>query len=244
MDAMGLTNKKTNTVTTSHSGSFTPNNPDLAKAAGISLLIPGKSASRFGRRGSALGIGAVEEVVIHPGAAAPELPARAVLSSLSGRRPYWGRCPLPGTGPRACRAECHGSGDTGTWARVLRPSLGDSDPGLAPRTMIRSFLGSGTQSPSAQLHVSQYCRFCMKHHASPFPVSPPDHELPADPAPPFMPPRGPLPTSLCVSCRASRHSVCKRGCPCWGHRGFPSGLKSEGGDALAGAGVLLSHYYF
>lgn len=35
MDAMGLTNKKTNTVTTSHSGSFTPNNPDLAKAAGI-----------------------------------------------------------------------------------------------------------------------------------------------------------------------------------------------------------------
>lgn len=65
-----------------------------------SLLIPGKSASRFGRRGSALGIGAVEEVVIHPGAAALELPARAVLRSLSGRRPYWGRCPLPGTGPK------------------------------------------------------------------------------------------------------------------------------------------------
>lgn len=65
-----------------------------------SLLIPGKSASRFGRRGSALGIGAVEEVAIHPGAAAPELPARAVLRSLSGRRPYWGRCPLPGTGPK------------------------------------------------------------------------------------------------------------------------------------------------
>lgn len=50
-----------------------------------SLLIPGKSASRFGRRGSALGIGAVEEVVIHPGAAAPELPARAVLRSLALR---------------------------------------------------------------------------------------------------------------------------------------------------------------
>lgn len=32
-----------------------------------SLLIPGKSASRFGRRGSALGIGAVEEVVIPSG---------------------------------------------------------------------------------------------------------------------------------------------------------------------------------
>ncbi|XP_055466741.1 rap1 GTPase-activating protein 1 isoform X5 [Psammomys obesus] len=67
MDAMGLSNKKTNTVSTSHSGSFTPNNPDLAKAAGISLLIPGKSASRFGRRGSALGIGAVEESLIVPG---------------------------------------------------------------------------------------------------------------------------------------------------------------------------------
>nr|KAF6507578.1 RAP1 GTPase activating protein [Rousettus aegyptiacus] len=63
MDAMGLSNKKPNTVSTSHSGSFTPNNPDLAKAAGISLLIPGKSSSRFGRRGSAIGIGTVEEVV-------------------------------------------------------------------------------------------------------------------------------------------------------------------------------------
>ncbi|KAM5248680.1 LOW QUALITY PROTEIN: rap1 GTPase-activating protein 1 [Ctenodactylus gundi] len=64
MDAMGLSNKKPSTVSTSHSGSFTPNNPDLAKAAGISLLIPGKSASRFGRRGSAIGIGTVEEVVV------------------------------------------------------------------------------------------------------------------------------------------------------------------------------------
>lgn len=39
MDAMGLSNKKPNTVSTSHSGSFTPNNPDLAKAAGI-VSIP------------------------------------------------------------------------------------------------------------------------------------------------------------------------------------------------------------
>ncbi|KAB0379403.1 hypothetical protein FD755_007187 [Muntiacus reevesi] len=64
MDAMGLSNKKPHTVSTSHSGSFAPSNPDLAKAAGISLLIPGKSASRFGRRGSAIGIGTVEEVVV------------------------------------------------------------------------------------------------------------------------------------------------------------------------------------
>ncbi|XP_037684181.1 rap1 GTPase-activating protein 1 isoform X2 [Choloepus didactylus] len=67
MDAMGLSNKKPNTVSTSHSGGFAPNNPDLAKAAGISLLIPGKSASRFGRRGSAIGIGTVEESLIVPG---------------------------------------------------------------------------------------------------------------------------------------------------------------------------------
>ncbi|XP_027626381.1 rap1 GTPase-activating protein 1 isoform X2 [Tupaia chinensis] len=67
MDAMGLSNKKPSTVSTSHSGSFAPNNPDLAKAAGISLLIPGKSASRFGRRGSAIGIGTVEESLIVPG---------------------------------------------------------------------------------------------------------------------------------------------------------------------------------
>lgn len=158
-----------------------------------SLLIPGKSASRFGRRGSALGIGAVEEVVIHPGAEAPELPARAVLHSLSGQRPYWGRCPLPGTSLRACRAECHCFGDAGTWARVPRPSLGDS--GLAPGTLTGSLLGSGTQRLSAQLHVSQYCRLCMTHHPSP--VTPPCHELPADPVPHFMPPQGPLPTSPC-----------------------------------------------
>ncbi|KAM5270065.1 rap1 GTPase-activating protein 1 isoform 4-T4 [Hipposideros larvatus] len=67
MDAMGLSSKKPNTVSTSHSGSFAPNNPDLAKAAGISLLIPGKNSSRFGRRGSAIGIGTVEESLIVPG---------------------------------------------------------------------------------------------------------------------------------------------------------------------------------
>ncbi|KAM6172984.1 rap1 GTPase-activating protein 1 isoform 2-T2 [Erethizon dorsatum] len=68
MDAMGLSNKKPNTVSTSHSGSFTPNNPDLAKAAGISLIVPGKSPTRkksgpFGsRRSSAIGIENIQEV--------------------------------------------------------------------------------------------------------------------------------------------------------------------------------------
>ncbi|XP_040843661.1 rap1 GTPase-activating protein 1 isoform X4 [Ochotona curzoniae] len=68
MDAMGLSNKKSSTVSTSHSGSFTPNNPDLAKAAGISLIVPGKSPTRkksgpFGsRRSSAIGIENIQEV--------------------------------------------------------------------------------------------------------------------------------------------------------------------------------------
>ncbi|XP_038602146.1 rap1 GTPase-activating protein 1 isoform X2 [Tachyglossus aculeatus] len=67
MDAMGLSNKKQNTVSASHSGSFGPSNPDLAKAAGISLLIPGKISSKHGRRGSAIGIGTIEESLIVPG---------------------------------------------------------------------------------------------------------------------------------------------------------------------------------
>uniref|UniRef100_A0A674KF22 RAP1 GTPase activating protein n=1 Tax=Terrapene triunguis TaxID=2587831 RepID=A0A674KF22_9SAUR len=62
MDAMGLSSKKQNTVSTSHSGSFGHNNPDMAKTAGISLLVPGKAPSRCGRRGSAIGIGTIEEV--------------------------------------------------------------------------------------------------------------------------------------------------------------------------------------
>ncbi|XP_048374963.1 rap1 GTPase-activating protein 1 isoform X3 [Sphaerodactylus townsendi] len=67
MDAMGLSSKRQNTVSTSHSGSFGHNNPDIAKAVGISLLVPGKAASRYGRRGSAIGIGTIEESLIVPG---------------------------------------------------------------------------------------------------------------------------------------------------------------------------------
>uniref|UniRef100_A0A3P8XV80 Rap-GAP domain-containing protein n=1 Tax=Esox lucius TaxID=8010 RepID=A0A3P8XV80_ESOLU len=59
MDAMGLSNKKPHTVSTSLSGSFT----ETPKTPGISLLVPGKSPSRYhGRRGSAIGIGTIEEV--------------------------------------------------------------------------------------------------------------------------------------------------------------------------------------
>uniref|UniRef100_A0A8C5BAI3 RAP1 GTPase activating protein b n=1 Tax=Gadus morhua TaxID=8049 RepID=A0A8C5BAI3_GADMO len=56
MDAMGLTSKRSHTVSTSHSGSFTHNPAESPKAPGISLLVPGKSPGRYGRRGSAIGI--------------------------------------------------------------------------------------------------------------------------------------------------------------------------------------------
>ncbi|XP_060775425.1 rap1 GTPase-activating protein 1 isoform X2 [Neoarius graeffei] len=68
MDAMGLSNKKPHTVSTSHSGSFTHNPPDIPKTPGISLIIPGKSPTRkksgpfSSRRSSAIGIENIQEV--------------------------------------------------------------------------------------------------------------------------------------------------------------------------------------
>ncbi|XP_028853595.1 rap1 GTPase-activating protein 1 isoform X6 [Denticeps clupeoides] len=67
MDAMGLSNKKPHTVSTSHSGSFT-HPPDTPKTPGISLIIPGKSPTRkksgpfSSRRSSAIGIENIQEV--------------------------------------------------------------------------------------------------------------------------------------------------------------------------------------
>ncbi|XP_063001624.1 rap1 GTPase-activating protein 1 [Elgaria multicarinata webbii] len=82
MDAVGLSGKRQNTVSTSHSGSFGHNNPDIAKAAGISLLVPGKTPSRYGRRGSAIGIGTIEESLIVPG----KSPTRKKSGPFSSRR--------------------------------------------------------------------------------------------------------------------------------------------------------------
>ncbi|KAJ7306556.1 hypothetical protein JRQ81_009920 [Phrynocephalus forsythii] len=67
MDAMGLSGKR-QIVSSSHSGSFGHNNPDIAKAAGISLIVPGKSPTRkksgpfSSRRSSAIGIENIQEV--------------------------------------------------------------------------------------------------------------------------------------------------------------------------------------
>ncbi|XP_068598122.1 rap1 GTPase-activating protein 1 [Brachionichthys hirsutus] len=68
MDAVGLSSKKSHTVSTSHSGSFTHNPAESPKAPGISLIIPGKSPTRkrsgpfSARRSSAIGIENIQEV--------------------------------------------------------------------------------------------------------------------------------------------------------------------------------------
>ncbi|XP_069096186.1 rap1 GTPase-activating protein 1 isoform X1 [Pleurodeles waltl] len=81
MDAMGLSNKK-NMVSTSQSGSFSHNNPEAPKTPGISLLVPGKPPNRHGRRGSAIGIGTIEESLIVPG----KSPTRKKSGPFSSRR--------------------------------------------------------------------------------------------------------------------------------------------------------------
>ncbi|XP_032903722.1 rap1 GTPase-activating protein 1 isoform X1 [Amblyraja radiata] len=82
MDAMGLSSKKQNTVSSSHSGSFTHNTGETIKVPGISLLVPGKSPSKHGRRGSAIGIGTIEESLIIPG----KSPTRKKSGPFSSRR--------------------------------------------------------------------------------------------------------------------------------------------------------------
>ncbi|XP_056445096.1 rap1 GTPase-activating protein 1-like isoform X5 [Gadus chalcogrammus] len=59
------------------------NNPaDSHKFQGISLLVPGKSPNKYGRRGSAIGIGTVEESLIIPG----KSPTRKKSGPFSARR--------------------------------------------------------------------------------------------------------------------------------------------------------------
>ncbi|XP_029433804.1 rap1 GTPase-activating protein 1 isoform X5 [Rhinatrema bivittatum] len=81
MDAMGLSNKKQSTVSTSHSGSFGHGNAETPKIPGISLLVTGK-VPRHGRRGSAIGIGTIEESLIVPG----KSPTRKKSGPFSSRR--------------------------------------------------------------------------------------------------------------------------------------------------------------
>ncbi|XP_062872189.1 rap1 GTPase-activating protein 1 isoform X3 [Trichomycterus rosablanca] len=72
LDAMSFSIKK-HAVSSSPSGSLNHNNhdqlpsPETPKIPTISLLVPGKSPSKYGRRGSAIGIGTIEESLIIPG---------------------------------------------------------------------------------------------------------------------------------------------------------------------------------
>ncbi|XP_058265037.1 rap1 GTPase-activating protein 1 isoform X12 [Hemibagrus wyckioides] len=89
LDAMNFSIGK-RAVSSSHSGSFTHNNnnndqlhsPEAPKYAGISLLVPGKSPSKYGRRGSAIGIGTIEESLIIPG----KSPTRKKSGPFNSRR--------------------------------------------------------------------------------------------------------------------------------------------------------------
>ncbi|XP_072305158.1 rap1 GTPase-activating protein 1-like isoform X2 [Eucyclogobius newberryi] len=82
MDAMGLAFKRPHTVSTSLSSNFNHSPSDCPKFPGISLLVPGKSPSKYGRRGSAIGIGTVEESLIIPG----KSPTRKKSGPFSSRR--------------------------------------------------------------------------------------------------------------------------------------------------------------
>ncbi|XP_039656746.1 rap1 GTPase-activating protein 1 isoform X15 [Perca fluviatilis] len=82
MDATGLTFKKPHTFSTSFNSSFNHEPAESPKFPGISLLVPGKSPSKYGRRGSAIGIGTVEESLIVPG----KSPTRKKSGPFSSRR--------------------------------------------------------------------------------------------------------------------------------------------------------------
>ncbi|XP_056278353.1 rap1 GTPase-activating protein 1 isoform X5 [Pseudoliparis swirei] len=82
MDATGLAFKKPHTFSTSFSSSFNHEAAESPKIPGISLLVPGKSPSKYGRRGSAIGIGTVEESLIIPG----KSPTRKKSGPFSARR--------------------------------------------------------------------------------------------------------------------------------------------------------------
>nr|XP_040048294.1 rap1 GTPase-activating protein 1-like isoform X2 [Gasterosteus aculeatus aculeatus] len=82
VDATGLTFKKPHTFSTSFSSSFNHDPAESPKFPGISLLVPGKSPSKYGRRGSAIGIGTVEESLIIPG----KSPTRKKSGPFSSRR--------------------------------------------------------------------------------------------------------------------------------------------------------------
>ncbi|KAB0390457.1 hypothetical protein E2I00_005537, partial [Balaenoptera physalus] len=123
-----------------------------------SLLIPGKSASRFGRRGSAIGIGTVEEVVVR-GAAGSGGCLHALFSARSQDGGHIGDvAPLPPgqarglagwrPGQQGPRVACGGHG--GSWSRwVLSWDLSPQSlivPGKSPTRKKSGPFGSRRSS--------------------------------------------------------------------------------------------------
>ncbi|XP_037540704.1 rap1 GTPase-activating protein 1 [Nematolebias whitei] len=82
MDAVSLTFKRPYTISSTVSSTFNHSTTESPKFPGISLLVPGKSPSKYGRRGSAIGIGTVEESLIIPG----KSPTRKKSGPFSSRR--------------------------------------------------------------------------------------------------------------------------------------------------------------
>uniref|UniRef100_A0A4W3HND5 RAP1 GTPase activating protein n=1 Tax=Callorhinchus milii TaxID=7868 RepID=A0A4W3HND5_CALMI len=85
MDAMGLSSKKHSSVSTSHSGSFThiqppPSPPSPPPFQTLRRLF--SNPTKHGRRGSAIGIGRIEESLIIPG----KSPTRKKSGPFSSRR--------------------------------------------------------------------------------------------------------------------------------------------------------------
>uniref|UniRef100_A0A8C4YE21 RAP1 GTPase activating protein n=1 Tax=Gopherus evgoodei TaxID=1825980 RepID=A0A8C4YE21_9SAUR len=135
MDAVGLSSKKQNTVSTSHSGSFSHNNPDMAKTTGISLLVPGKVPSRCGRRGSAIGIGTIEEVDVSLALFLSLPHPRSQRCTCDGGPLGWGHLPIAGLAPvRSKVAVSRGESELPSTVWLMGSSLFQSliVPGKSP----------------------------------------------------------------------------------------------------------------
>ncbi|XP_029006172.1 rap1 GTPase-activating protein 1 isoform X9 [Betta splendens] len=124
MDAMGLSNKKSHTVSASHSGSFTHNPAESPKTPGISLIIPGKSPTRkksgpfSSRRSSAIGIENIQEVQERSREVSPSTQRTPESSLLSQEN-------------KSENSSSHSSPEFAATKNSIGPACGQSDPGCS-----------------------------------------------------------------------------------------------------------------
>jgi hypothetical protein len=196
------------------------------------LLIPGKSASRFGRRGSAIGIGTVEEVVVRGPPAREAACTRCFLLAVR-MEAILGMCPLPLGQALGCAGwSAHGLGTQYLLWGVV--------PGPEPVALTRGFWPCpGPWDPDPVPASIRYSRDPLSSCTSPniascaWGTNPP---LCPDPPSlhgvlPSMPPWGPSPVSPkeLVACfwglGTPPWCVCEWGPPyCWA-RAFPAAVK-------------------